>query len=105
MSDEYLFIGGFHHGKRVSVTPGAAICNKMTPEGMQTYARRTMRRIVRDRSTKPATEYLQQAYVFYFDAEDRGAAECEALLLPSDWHEVEGSRRVIVWEKEASGER
>lgn len=104
MREEVLFIGGFYHGKRVSVraTTTSYKANSLNP--VQTYYRNFIGKRVWDYSSKPATTFLQEAYFFYPANEYPNWPECEALLLPSDWHEVEGSRQVIE-EKEESDER
>lgn len=95
MTVDYLFIGGEYHGKRISVGPRTAIYKVNGLNSVQTYARNWFARKVWDYSTKPPTTFMQRAFFFYPTKEYPTASECEALLLPSDWQELEGSRRVI----------
>lgn len=103
MIAELVFVGGSRHGQRMRTN--ASIVNVGGPKGLEMYSVRWLRRRFEDYSTKPATCGLQQAAVLYCESDERTELETEAMLLPSDWSEVDGTRRFIKKKKDVKRDR
>jgi len=93
VSAELVFVGGSRHGLRMKTNaPIVKVCG---PKGLEVYCVRWLRRYCEDYSTNPATSFLQQAAVLYHEADAKTEWHTELMLLPSDWSEVDGTRRWI----------
>ena len=99
-TDGYLCIGGPLDGKRVRI-PNVSTQLLTALDVDSTYLMKRLVRRSEDHTTNPPTVFISVARILICDdSAFPDADSCVNRLSAGDWYEVEGSRRIIIFEKE-----